>query len=32
MKITAVETYWTRIPFDMGGKPAHDGRPQLADR
>ena len=21
MKITAVETYWTRIPFDMGGKP-----------
>ena len=22
MKITAVETYWTRIPFDMGGKPA----------
>ena len=22
MKITAVETHWTRIPFDMGGKPA----------
>ena len=22
MKITAVETYWTRIPFDMGGQPA----------
>ncbi len=22
MKITAVETYWTRIPFDMGGKAA----------
>jgi D-galactarolactone cycloisomerase len=22
MKITAIETYWTRIPFDMGGKPA----------
>ena len=22
MKITAVETWWTRIPFDMGGKPA----------
>ena len=22
MKITAVESYWTRIPFDMGGKPA----------
>jgi L-alanine-DL-glutamate epimerase-like enolase superfamily enzyme len=22
MKVTAVETYWTRIPFDMGGKPA----------
>ena len=22
MKITAVETYWTRMPFDMGGKPA----------
>jgi D-galactarolactone cycloisomerase len=22
MKITAVETFWTRIPFDMGGKPA----------
>ncbi len=21
MKITAVETYWTRIPYDMGGKP-----------
>jgi D-galactarolactone cycloisomerase len=21
MKITAVETYWTRIPFDMGGQP-----------
>jgi len=25
MKITAVETYWTRIPFDMGGKPATQG-------
>ena len=25
MKITAVETYWTRIPFDMGGKPATVG-------
>ena len=25
MKITAVETYWTRIPFDMGGKPAAMG-------
>ena len=25
MKITAVETYWTRIPFDMGGKPAVAG-------
>jgi D-galactarolactone cycloisomerase len=25
MKITAVETYWTRIPFDMGGKPAQSG-------
>ena len=25
MKITAVETYWTRIPFDMGGKPATTG-------
>jgi L-alanine-DL-glutamate epimerase-like enolase superfamily enzyme len=25
MKITAVETYWTRIPFDMGGKPAQAG-------
>jgi len=25
MKITAVETYWTRIPFDMGGKPASVG-------
>ena len=25
MKITAVETYWTRIPFDMGGKPATMG-------
>jgi len=25
MKITAVETYWTRIPFDMGGKPASTG-------
>ena len=25
MKITAVETYWTRIPFDMGGKPASAG-------
>lgn len=22
MKIVAVETWWTRIPFDMGGKPA----------
>lgn len=22
MKITAVETYWTRIPYDMGGTPA----------
>jgi L-alanine-DL-glutamate epimerase-like enolase superfamily enzyme len=22
MKITAVETYWTRIPFSMGGTPA----------
>lgn len=22
MKITAVETYWTQMPFDMGGKPA----------
>jgi hypothetical protein len=22
MKITAVEICWTRIPFDMGGKPA----------
>src|SRR3954467_13341997 len=21
MKITGVETYWTRIPFDMGAKP-----------
>ena len=25
MKITAIETYWTRIPFDMGGKPATAG-------
>ncbi len=25
MKITAVETWWTRIPFDMGGKPATVG-------
>jgi L-alanine-DL-glutamate epimerase-like enolase superfamily enzyme len=25
MKITAVETYWTRTPFDMGGKPAAVG-------
>ncbi len=25
MKIIAVETYWTRIPFDMGGKPAAAG-------
>jgi len=25
MKITAVETTWTRIPFDMGGKPAVTG-------
>ena len=25
MKITAVETHWTRIPFDMGGKPAQSG-------
>jgi L-alanine-DL-glutamate epimerase-like enolase superfamily enzyme len=25
MKITAVETYWTRIPFDMGGRPAVAG-------
>ena len=22
MKIVAVETYWTRIPYDMGGTPA----------
>ena len=22
MKITGVETYWTKTPFDMGGKPA----------
>ena len=21
MKITALETYWTQTPFDMGGKP-----------
>ena len=21
MKITAIETYWTQTPFDMGGKP-----------
>ncbi|HTI80453.1 MAG TPA: mandelate racemase/muconate lactonizing enzyme family protein [Acetobacteraceae bacterium] len=25
MKITAIETYWTRIPFDMGGEPATQG-------
>jgi L-alanine-DL-glutamate epimerase-like enolase superfamily enzyme len=25
MEITAVETFWTRIPFDMGGKPASVG-------
>jgi len=25
MKITAVETYWTRIPFNMGGEPATTG-------
>jgi L-alanine-DL-glutamate epimerase-like enolase superfamily enzyme len=25
MKITAVEAYWTRTPFDMGGKPATAG-------
>ena len=25
MKITAIENYWTRIPFDMGGKPATIG-------
>ena len=25
MKITAIETNWTRIPFDMGGKPAVAG-------
>src|ERR1700749_182936 len=25
MKITAVEPCWTRIPFDMGGKPATTG-------
>ena len=25
MKITAIESYWTRIPFDMGGKPATMG-------
>jgi len=25
MKITAVETTWTRIPFDMGGQPAVSG-------
>src|SRR5690349_18889403 len=25
MKITAVETYWTRIPFDMGDKPVSVG-------
>lgn len=25
MKITAVETTWTRIPFDMGGRPAVSG-------
>ncbi len=25
MKITAVETVWTRIPFDMGGQPAVAG-------
>jgi len=24
-KNTPVETYWTRIPFDMGGKPAAIG-------
>ena len=31
MKITAVETYWTRIPFDMGGQAGDGRRPQLAD-
>ncbi len=25
MKITAIEAHWTRIPFDMGGKPATMG-------
>ncbi len=25
MKIIAVETSWTRIPFDMGGEPAVSG-------
>jgi L-alanine-DL-glutamate epimerase-like enolase superfamily enzyme len=25
MKITAVETWWTRIPFEMGGRPATMG-------
>ncbi|HVY17430.1 MAG TPA: mandelate racemase/muconate lactonizing enzyme family protein [Rhodopila sp.] len=25
MKITAVETYWTQTPFDMGGKPKVEG-------
>jgi L-alanine-DL-glutamate epimerase-like enolase superfamily enzyme len=25
MKITAIETSWTRIPFDMGGQPAVSG-------
>lgn len=25
MKITAVETYWTQAPFDMGGKPKVQG-------
>ena len=25
MKITGIETYWTRTPFDMGGRPAVQG-------
>jgi D-galactarolactone cycloisomerase len=25
MKITAVETYWRRVPFDMGGEPTVQG-------
>jgi L-alanine-DL-glutamate epimerase-like enolase superfamily enzyme len=25
MKITAVETYWTQTPFDMGGRPKVEG-------